>query len=281
MTATRKIRLLTRAARSYRAATVREPVKLVRAGLCALCSLALLSAQEPAVEPVRASTPLLRSYEPAQIPPVRLVNSGRLGNLVRAGMLYLTVQDAIALALENSIDLEVARYNPILSEWQLERSQAGGALPGVPSSASNAGNVANGQGVAGSQAAAGVSTGSNGNAAAASTNATIAQIGPIAQTLDPVIQENTVFSHQTAPQADTVQSILPVLVSNTRNSSFSYAQGFLIGGNVTVSYKDSYLNENAPTDVLNPSSAPSLSITYQQNLLRGFGVRGECPHHSK
>lgn len=187
-------------------------------------------------------------------------------------MLYLTVQDAIALALENNIDLEVARYNPILSEWQLERSQAGGALPGVPSSASNAGNVANGQGVAGSQAAAGVSTGSNGNAAAASTNATIAQIGPIAQTLDPVIQENTVFSHQTAPQADTVQSILPVLVSNTRNSSFSYAQGFLIGGNVTVSYKDSYLNENAPTDVLNPSSAPSLSITYQQNLLRGFGV---------
>ncbi len=238
----------------------------------AFCSVALLKAQAPGIEPVRTSTPFLRSYQPALIPPVRIANSGRLGNLVRAGMLYLTVQDAIALALENNIDLEVARYNPILSEWQLERSQAGGALPGVPSSASNAGNVANGQGVAGSQAAAGVSTGSNGNAAAASTNATIAQIGPIAQTLDPVIQENTVFSHQTAPQADTVQSILPVLVSNTRNSSFSYAQGFLIGGNVTVSYKDSYLNENAPTDVLNPSSAPSLSITYQQNLLRGFGV---------
>jgi len=237
-----------------------------------LCSVALLGAQEPTIEPVRASTPLLRSYEPAQIPTVRLLNSGRLGSLVRAGMLYLTVQDAIALALENNIDLEVARYNPILSEWQLERSQAGGALPGVPSSAANAGNVANGQGVAGSQAAAGVNTGSNGNSAAASTNATIAQIGPIAQTLDPVIQENTVFSHQTAPQADTVQSVLPVLISNTRNSSFSYAQGFLIGGNVTVSYKDSYLNENAPTDVLNPSSAPSLSITYQQNLLRGFGV---------
>ena len=238
----------------------------------AFFSVALLSAQEPTIEPVRASTPFLRSYQPAQIPPVRIGNSGRLGNLVRAGMLYLTVQDAIALALENNIDLEVARYNPILSEWQLERSQAGGALPGVPSSAAQAGNVANGQGVAGSQAAAGVSTGSSGNSAAASTNATIAQIGPIAQTLDPVIQENTVFSHQTAPQADTVQSILSVLISKTRNSSFSYAEGFLIGGNVTVSYKDSYLNENAPTDVLNPSSAPSLSITYQQNLLRGFGV---------
>ncbi len=47
-----------------------------------------------------------------QVPPVRLQNSGRLANLVRAGMLYLTVQDAIALALENNIDIEVARYNP-------------------------------------------------------------------------------------------------------------------------------------------------------------------------
>ena len=146
-------------------------------------------AQEPSVEPVRASTPFLRSYLAPNVPPVRLENSGRLANLVRAGMLYLTVQDAIALALENNLDIEVARYNPILAEWQLERSQAGGALPGVPSSAAQAGNVANGQGVAGSQAAAGVNTGGNGASGTASTNATIAQIGPIAQTLDPVIQD--------------------------------------------------------------------------------------------
>jgi outer membrane protein len=244
-------------------------IRRMTRALCAVCSLALLHAQEP----VRPSAFIaVRPYLPPQVPPVRLQNSGRLANLVRAGMLYLTVQDAIALALENSIDIEVARYNPILAVWQLERSQAGGALPGVPSSAAQAGNVANGQGVAGSQAAAGVSTGSNGGNGPGSTNATIAQIGPIAQTLDPIVQENTVFSHQTAPQSDTVQSILPVLVSNTRNSSFSYAQGFLIGGNVTVTYKDSYLNENAPTDVLNPSSAPSLTFTYQQNLLRGFGI---------
>ena len=112
------------------------------------------------------------------------------------------------------------------------------------------------------------------------TNATIAQIGPIAQTLDPVIQENTVFSHQTAPQADTVQSILPVLISNTRNSSFTYQQGFLIGGNVTVAYRDSYLNENAPTDVLNPSSAPSLTLHVPAESAARLRGRGERPHHS-
>jgi outer membrane protein len=244
-----------------------------RTALSVASSIGLLVAQEPTVEPVRSSaTVLVRPYLAPQVPAIRLANSGRLGNLVRAGMLYLTVQDAIALALENNIDLEVARYNPILSEWQLERSQAGGALPGVPSSAAQAGNVANGQGVAGSQAAAGVSTGGNGGNGPSATNATISEIGPISQTLDPTIQENTVLSHQTAPQADATQTVLPVLISNTRNSSFSYQQGFLIGGNVTVSYKDSYLNEDAPTDVLNPSSAPSLTITFQQNLLRGFGI---------
>lgn len=245
----------------------------MKAIIALICSAALLAAQEPAQAPVRPSAFVaVRPYLPSRVPPIRLQNSGRLAGLVRAGMLYLTVQDAIALALENNIDIEVARYNPIISEWQLERSQAGGALPGIPSSASQAGNVANGQGVLGSQAAAGVGAGSNGPAGASATNATIAQIGPISQTLDPIVQENIVFSHQTAPQSDTVQSIIPVLISNTRNSTFNYQQGFVFGGNVTASYRDSYLNENAPTDVLNPSSAPSLTLTFQQNLLRGFGV---------
>jgi outer membrane protein len=247
--------------------------RVQRAGLCGVCSLALLSAQEAALEPVRPTAPhLVRPYLPTQVPPIRLANSGRLGSLIRAGMLYLTVQDAIALALENNIDIEVARYTPILSEWQLERSLAGGALPGVPSGASQAGAVASGQGVAGSQAAAGVTTGSSGASGAAAGNATISQIGPIAQTLDPTLQESTVFSHQTTPQFNNTQSVLPVLISQTRNYSWTFQQGFLTGGNVTASYKDSYLKENAPTDLLNPSSAPSLSITFQQNLLRGFGI---------
>ncbi len=251
--------------------------KLLQTGLCIACSLGLLAAQgptpQPSIDPVRPSAFVaVRPYLAPSIPPVRLANSGRLGNLVRAGMLYLTVQDAIALALENNLDIEVARYNPILADWQLERSHAGGALPGVPSSAAQAGNVASGQGVAGSQAAAGVNIGGSAANGPSATNATIAQIGPISQTLDPTIQENTVFSHQTAPQANATQTVLTDLISNTRSSSLSYQQGFTIGGNVTASYRDSYLNENAPTDVLNPSSAPSLTVTFQQYLLRGFGV---------
>jgi outer membrane protein len=247
--------------------------KSIAIGLCGACSISFAWAQEPAIDPIRPSAPIvIRPYLAPEVPAVRLTNSSRLGDLVRAGILYLSAQDAIALALENNIDLEVARYNPVASLWQIERAQAGGALPGVPSGAAQAGSVASGQGIAGSQAAAGVSL-SGGNGTASNTsNATISQVGPITQTLDPSIQEADTFSHKTTPQFDVVQSINPVLISNSRVYSGTYQQGFLIGGSVSVSYTEHYLNENAPTDVLNPSVAPSLSFSFQQNLLRGFGV---------
>jgi outer membrane protein TolC len=199
-------------------------------------------------------------------------NSPRLADLVRAGALYLTAQDAIALALENNIDLEISRYDPLISTWSVERAEAGGALPGVPNAASQAGSVAAGQGIAGSQAAAGVSIVGASGKTTQTANATVSQIGPVTQTLDPSIQETSTFSHTTIPQPNAVQSQIVALISNTRAHTGSYQQGFLTGGNITVRFTDNYLNENAPTDVLNPSSAPTLSISLQQNLLRGFGI---------
>ena len=88
-----------------------------------------------------------------------------------------------------------------LRSGNLERAQAGGALPGVPSGASQAGSVASGQGVAGSQAAAGVSV-PGGRSNGSSSNATVSQIGPVTQNLDPILQETTTFSHISAPQPD-------------------------------------------------------------------------------
>ena len=244
-----------------------------RVAALALSCSTLSWAQSPHVEPVRPSAPvIIRPYLPAYVPPIQLSNSTRLHDLIHAGILYLTAQDAIELALGNNIDLEIARYNPVLAVWQLERAQAGGLLPGVPSGASQAGSVANGQGVAGSQAAAGVVSTGGAAATTNTTNATISEIGPATQTLDPIMQEVSTFSHLTIPQFNVVQSVTPVLISNTRVYSGSYQQGFLTGGSVTASYSDHYLNENAPTDVLNPSVAPNLTISFQQNLLRGFGI---------
>jgi outer membrane protein TolC len=246
----------------------------VRAGLAGVCAASMLSAQQPPpIEPVRPMTTIFRRpYTAPYVPPARFQNSARVRSLIRAGVLYLTVHDALALAIDNNISLESARYGPISAEWQLQRSLAGGALPGIPSAASQVGSVASGQGVSGSQAAAGVTTGFAGTGAGNAGQATIAEIGPVVQVLDPNITESNVWSHTTTPQQNATQSVTPVLISGTHSYSGSYNQGFLVGGNLSIVYTDSWLKENALSDLLNPSSAPSVNINWQQNLLQGFGI---------
>jgi outer membrane protein TolC len=229
--------------------------------------------QPASIAPQAPQAPaILRPYLPEIVPPARTGNSRRLADLVRAGALYLTAQDAIALALENNIDIEVARYGPLTAQWQLVRSMAGGPLPGVPSGASQAGSVASGQGVAGSQSAAGVSSAINAQGNSRSANATISQVGPVTQTLDPSFQMASTFTHTSSPQANATQSLTSNLVSGSHAYTSAFQEGFLTGGNLTLTYADHYLNENASTDVLNPSVAPSLSLSIQQNLLNGFGI---------
>ncbi len=247
------------------------PARALALGMA--CLMPAISQTQVSIEPVRPQAPIVkRPYMEATAPPVRLNNSGRLGEMIKGGNLYLTAHDAVTLALENNIDIEVARYNPILLAWRLERSEAGGSLPGVPSASSQASSNAAGQGVLGSQQAAGIS-GSNTGAVKSGTNSTVTQIGPVTQTLDTIFQSSTSFSHRSLPQSNATGSSTQVIVQNQRAYSGSVQQGFLEGGSVTMSYSDRYLNENAPTDVLNPSVAPSLSFTLTQNLLNGFGAK--------
>ena len=101
--------------------------KFVATGLCYSCLLSQGWAQQAAIEPVRPTASwFLRPYQAAEVPPIRVQNSGRLGDLTRAGILYLTAQDAIALALENNIDLELARYNPfsLHGDWSGRKQAA-------------------------------------------------------------------------------------------------------------------------------------------------------------
>lgn len=252
----------------------------VALALCATCAAPMAWTQEQSTEqavrsiaPVKPTGPILvRPYEAAAIPPVRVRNSDRLHSLIRAGKLYLTAQDAIALALENNIDLEIERYNPLMDEWNLERYQAGGALPGVPSGQSLANSVASGQGVAGSQAAAGVSVSGNNQNSGSSVGVTISQIGPVTPTLDPVFQYSAAFAHRSVLEPNEVLSGLYSIIDKSRNYSATLSQGLITGGTVSATYTESYLNENAPSDTPNPTYAPTLSLSLQHNLLRGFGT---------
>jgi outer membrane protein TolC len=246
--------------------------KITAVWLCGILAAPLsLGQQQTSIAPEKPSQNLfLRPYSAPDIPTVRLGNSSRLGSLIRAGKLYLTAQDAIALALENNIDAETDRYNPLLAVSRFERTQAGGPLPGVPSGASQVSTVTSGQGVAGTQASAGVSTGggaSTGNGG----NTTITQVGPVTPTLDPVFQSSQVFSHLSAPQFILRQSQVENLISSKRNYTDSISTGYELGGTASLSFSNSYLHENSPIELLNPSNSTALQISIQQNLLQGFG----------
>jgi outer membrane protein TolC len=237
------------------------------------CAASTLFAQQAQIAPVKPQGNIfIRPYEAAYIPPVRLANSGRFRDLIRGGKMYLTAQDAIALALENNIDLELDRYNPLMGQWNVERAEAGGALPGVPSGSSQTTQVASGQGVAGSQQAAGVSGGGgNGNGSNA-VGATVTQIGSVTPVLDPVLQSSNVFSHLTTPSANIRQTGVIDWIQDKRNYSDSISQGLISGGTVSLTFNNSYLNENVPSDLFNPTNGTTLQISIQHNLLSGFGV---------
>jgi outer membrane protein TolC len=214
---------------------------------------------------------ILRPYRGATVPPARLQNSNRLAGLIRAGKLYLTIQDAIAAAIENNLDIEVARYGPVTANWNLERQQAGGALPGVTGGNSVANTAAGGQGVAGSQSTAGLSSGGGGGGGSG-TNATVSQIGPITPNLDPLLQNVTAFSHSTTPQANTVQSQTNALIDTRHTYNTLVQEGLLSGGTVQVAANEFYLKENSPSNILNPSVAPVVQIFIRHNFLQGFGT---------
>ena len=75
-----------------------------------------------------------RPYRAVQVPPISLANSGRLDSLLRAGKIYLSLQDAIALALENNIDIEIQRYGPQIADAGVLLATAGGFARGVSTS---------------------------------------------------------------------------------------------------------------------------------------------------
>src|SRR5579875_323243 len=249
--------------------------KVIAVSLCAaLASPALWAQQQQRdIAPEKpGGTILIRPYRTPYVPPVRLGNSTRLQQLIRAGKLYLTAQDAVALALENNIDVELARYTPIMDVWNEERAEAGGPLPGIPSGSSQSTTVASGEGVAGSEAAAGVSSSGSNSTSGNAVNASITQIGPVTPTLDPVVQSTQAFSHISSLSPNVVLAGVYNLVEGKRNYSDSISQGLITGGTVTLGYSDSYLNENALSDLLNPENGTTLSFTFRHNLLQGFGV---------
>ncbi len=216
---------------------------------------------------------LIHPYQAPVVPPIRLNNSDRVNALMRAGKLYLSLRDAIALAIENNLDLEVARYGPLLADSAVKRALAGGPYRGVPSGATQISSVDSGLGVAGSLQAAGLGSGGNGGGSGNGGGASIQQVGQVTPNLDPVLTNSTAFSHITQPQAITLLSGTTALVQEKHTYTTLLQQGLVTGGTLQITNYEQAVKENAPSDVLNPAVAPYITATLSQNLLQGFGIQ--------
>ena len=212
---------------------------------------------------------LTRPYRQPQIPPIELANSNRLESLLRAGKLYLSLQDAIALALENNLDIALQRYGTQLADANILRAKAGGFLRGVntsvtpgPTSATQTG-AQTGINQSASQQAASVQT---------TGNVLVSQTGSAIPTLDPSIQGFMRFQHQTTPQSSAFLTGTNSYIQRNNIGSFTYNQGWLTGTTLALGYSGTSATANNRSADFNPSTLGSLTLQVTQHLLQGFGV---------
>jgi outer membrane protein len=245
------------------------------------------AAQQPALPPLQvqpfhlkdysiapsAFPHILRPYTAQEVAQPSLGNSPRIDSLMKDGKIYLSIDDAVALALENNLDLDIARYNLNIADADLLRAKSGASILGV-----NTGVVQNtpGGGVGGLGGTVG--SGSGGTTVAAGgagtgTNGLVSStlgIGAPITSFDPALT-GTLQLDKNDTESVSVFSPVPVVAQNTYTSNFGYTQGFEWGGALTGSFNNTHLTTNNPTSLLTPQLGSSFQFRFTQNLLQGWG----------
>src|SRR5580658_2537276 len=216
---------------------------------------------------------VIAPYKPGYVPPPNLNNTDRIQQLMRDGKIMLSMNDAVALALENNLDLVLARYNLNIADTDVLRAEAGANILGVNTGIVQntpgggvgglSGNVGSGAGGT-SVAAGGVGTGTNGL-----VSSTLGIGSPITS-FDPVIN-GTLQMDRDFAQVTTAPNLLPIINTNTGTADFSYLQGFHWGTNFAVGFNNTHVTTNDPAFAYSPSVNSGLQFRLTQNLLQGFG----------
>jgi outer membrane protein TolC len=234
------------------------------------------SPQKTAQPAIQWHSGLISAYQYREEAPIHLGNSSRLESLIRAGKIYLSLQDAIALALENNLDIELQRYGPRIADADILRAEAGGLLRGIPvdiqQGASSA--VAQVTGTAGGAAGGGgVAAGGGGGGDAITTGgAIITTTGTALPNLDPVLTTQYQWGHRTIPQTNSFTTGTNSLVLESHSGNAFLRKGFLTGTTVDVGFTNTNALSNAGRQDFNPSTSSGLSLQITQRLLQGFGT---------
>lgn len=216
-------------------------------------------------------------YMPRDVPPPAFTNAPKLEDLIKNGKLVLSLDDAIAIAVSDNLDIAVARYNLPIADTDILRTKSGGAPLGV-----NAGVVSNtpgggvggiGSGVTGA-GAGGTTAGAGGaGAGAGGIVGSTSGSGPSPDNFDPVLSANFQINHATSPQSTTVLTGTNILSQNQSIGDFSYTQGFSPGTLLNVTINNNRSTSNNLRATTNPALSSNFTVQLRQHLLQGFGPK--------
>ena len=215
-------------------------------------------------------------YKSRYLSAPNLSNTARIDQLMHDGKLYLSLNDAIALALENNLDIAIARYNLNIADTDILRSKAGAAVLGVP-----IGIVQNtpGGGVGGlggqvGSGTGGTSLGAGGaGAGVGGLNGSTLGIGSLINSFDPILTGTLQEDHFSQQATSIFQGVLPgsSLAQNTGTVNFAYQQAFQWGTNLSVGFNNGRNTTNSFFSSLSPALNSSFRAQVTQHLLQGFG----------
>jgi outer membrane protein len=216
---------------------------------------------------------ILQPYLPQELAQPNLANSPRIDSLMHEGKIYLSLDDAVALALENNLDLDIARYNLNIAEADLLRAKSGASILGI-----NTGIVQNtpGGGVGGLGGIVGSGTGGTTVAAGGAGTGTSGLvsstlgIGSPITSFDPALT-GTLQLDKNETESVSSLSPVPILAQNTYTADFGYTQGFQWGTTLTAGFNNTHVTTNSPTSLLTPQLSSNFQFRLTQNLLQGFG----------
>jgi outer membrane protein len=224
-------------------------------------------------KPLPAFPNILKPYEARNVPEPNLANSPRIDSLMHDGKIYLSIDDAVALTLENNLDLDIARYNLNIADTDYLRAKSGASILGV-----NAGIVQNtpGGGVGGLGGTVGSGTGGTTIAASGigtGTNGLVSStlgIGSPITSFDPILTGTLQLDKNNA-ESTTLLSPAPVVAQNTYTGNFSYSQGFQWGTSLSAGFDNTHTTSNLITSEITPLISSNFQFRLTQNLLQGFG----------
>src|SRR6202050_2124533 len=250
----------------------------IRTAICIIVIPVMVFAQTNA--PVSFAMPKSRNpisaYAPSEVPEPQLSNSTLLAQLIRDGKLYISLKDAIRLALQNNLDLAIARYNLPIADTDILRTQAGGVFRGVNTGVVQ-GTPGGGVGGYGAGAPGGGAGGTSGGAGGAGAGASgLVQstlgTGTAVSSYDPAITGSIGAEHQTTPLANLQIYGTPSLQLNTGQANFGYSQSFATGTTITAQFDNNRQTTNSPFFNLSPTLNTLFRFSFQQQLLAGFGL---------